>query len=224
MPEFVELIPMVLGMDWMDPTWLLDQFGAAFFWVCLAIIFIECGLLFPFLPGDTLLFAVGLFVATGRIDLISDSPLIDLAIALVLMAAAAFAGNVVGYEIGSKVGPPLYQRDGRILKRKYFDSTHLFFERHGSAALIIGRFFAFVRTFVTVVAGATNMDRRRFWLFSFIGAVIWVVSITTLGYFLGRSVPSLGENLELAMLAILVFFAIPLVWEGVRHRRAKARG
>ena len=107
-----------------------------------------------------------------------------------LLTAAAFLGNVVGYEIGRAIGPPLYERDGRILKRKYFDQTHAFFDKHGNKALVIGRFVPFVRTFITVVAGVTRMDRRRFFFWSFVGAVLWVVSITLLGYFLGAAFPA----------------------------------
>ena len=99
---------------------------------------------------------------------------------------AAFLGNVVGYEIGRAIGPPLYERDGRILKQKYFDKTQAFFDKHGNKALVIGRFVPFVRTYITVVAGVTRMERRRFFVWSFVGAVLWVLSITLLGYFLGR--------------------------------------
>lgn len=213
------VMPMLLGLDWMDPDWLLSQFGREFFWICLVFLFIECGLLFPFLPGDTLLFAVGLFVATGKIDIVPGGTVVELLFALTLMVAAAFAGNVSGYEIGRGVGPPLYERDGRIIKRKHFDLTREFFDRHGPIALVLGRFFAFVRTYITVVAGATRMPRERFLVWSFVGALLWVLSITMLGYWLGTAVPSLGDNLELAMIAIMIFFTIPMVWEVVRRRR-----
>ena len=109
-----------LGPDWMDPQYLLDQFGTQFFWVSAAIVFIECGLLFPILPGDSLLFSVGLFIRRGDVG-------IPITAACVVLAAAAFLGNVVGYEIGRFIGEPLYARDGRILKKKYFDQTIEFF-------------------------------------------------------------------------------------------------
>ncbi len=149
--------PLLLGMDWMDPNWLLDRFGAELFWLSLVFLFIECGLFFPFLPGDTLLFAMGLFISAEKIDLFSGSPAIELLVALVLMTTAAFLGNVAGYEIGRAVGKPLYARDGRFLKKKYFDQTQVFFDKHGNKALVIGRFVPFVRTFITVVAGVTRM-------------------------------------------------------------------
>ena len=218
--------PMLLGMDWMDPTWLLDQFGGAFYWISLLIVFIECGLFFPFLPGDTLLFALGLFLNSGKIDMFGTPPFVELLIAFVLLSAAAFLGNVVGYEIGRAIGPPLYERNGRFLKKKYFDQTHAFFDKHGSKALVIGRFVPFVRTFITVVAGVTRMDRRRFFFWSFIGAVLWVGSILLLGYTLGGVFPGLGENIDKALLVILAFTVLPILWEfwqRRKHHRAQRR-
>lgn len=215
------LQPLLLGMDWMDPAWLLDRFGAELFWVSMVIVFIECGLFFPFLPGDTLLFALGLFINSEQIDLFPGGPVVELVVAFVLLSAAAFLGNVAGYEIGRAIGPPLYERDGRFLKKKYFDQTHLFFEKHGNKALVIGRFVPFVRTFITVVAGVTRMDRRRFFLWSFVGAVLWVGSILMLGFTLGQAFPGLGENIDKALLVILSFTVIPIAWELIRHRRAK---
>ena len=220
MPEILSAFPMLLGMDWMDPNWLLDRFGTELFWISMLIVFVECGLFFPFLPGDTLLFALGLFIATERIDLFSAAgPAVELLLALVLMTAAALAGNIVGYEIGRALGPPLYEREGRVLKKKYFDQTEAFFDKHGNKALVIGRFVPFVRTFITVVAGVTRMSRRRFFFWSFVGAVLWVVSITLLGYFLGSAFPTLGENIDKAIFVILAFSVIPIAYEWWRHRR-----
>ena len=115
-------------------------------------------------------------------------------LAFVLLTGAAFLGNVVGYEIGRAIGPPLYERDGRLLKQKYFDQTRVFFDKHGNKALVIGRFVPFVRTFITVVAGVTRMPRRRFFLWSFIGAVLWVGSILALGLLPGLGVPVAGRE------------------------------
>ena len=169
------LAPMLFGITWMDPNWLLDQFGTAFFWVSLAIIFVECGLFFPFLPGDTLLVAMGIFIASENISIIGGGPLVNLAFALVAAhRRRPSRATSSGYEIGRKIGPPLYEHDGRILKREYFEKTEIFFEKHGSKALVIGRFVPFVRTYITVVAGATRMDRRKFFVWSLVGAVTWV--------------------------------------------------
>ncbi len=204
----------------MDPNWWLDEFGQEFFWISVAIIFVECGLFFPFLPGDTLLFAMGLFIATDRIEILGlESNGLGLAIGMAVLTVGAFLGNVAGYEIGRKIGPPLTQRDGRILKKKYFDQTRDFFEKHGNKALVIGRFVPFVRTYVTVVAGVAAMERRRFFYWSAVGAVAWVISITVLGYWLGKKFPSLGDNIDKAIIVILLFSAIPVVYEWLKHRR-----
>ncbi|QWC86168.1 VTT domain-containing protein [Nocardioidaceae bacterium] len=215
------LAPLILGIDglrWMDPQWLLDQFGSAFFWISILIVFVECGLFFPFLPGDTLLFAIGIFAASQ--DSVVPGPMeLDLLTATVLLSLSAFAGNVVGYEFGSLLGPRLYARDGRVIKRKYLDQTEAFFDRHGNKALVIGRFVPFVRTYITVVAGVTRMGRARFMLWSGIGAVVWVLSIMLLGYFLGREFPIIGENIDYAILAILLVGAVPASIEWWRHRR-----
>ena len=202
-----------LGPKWMDPEYLLQQYGGAFFWISLAIVFIECGLLFPILPGDSLLFAVGLFIATGQVH-------VNLGLAIVALCVAAFLGNVAGYEIGRAIGTPLYERDGRILKKKYFDQTTAFFDKHGNKALVIGRFVPIVRTFITVVAGVSRMDRRRFFTWSAVGAVLWAAGLTLVGYFLGRSFPGLADKLEIAIVLIVAVSVLPMIFEYVKHRRA----
>ena len=196
-----------LGPDWMDPNYLLAQYGTALIWVSLAIIFIECGLLFPILPGDSLLFAIGLFIATDKLP-------ISLWLALILLFAAAFLGNVVGYEIGRAVGPAIYRHDGRIIKRKYWDQTHDFFEKHGNKALVIGRFVPIVRTFVTVVAGIGRMERRRFFFWSAVGAALWVLIVTLLGYFLGQAFPVLQDKLDIAIVLVVLVSLIPAASSG----------
>jgi len=196
----------------MDPEWLLARFGDQFFWVSVTIVFIECGLLFPILPGDSLLFAVGLFIARGAID-------INIVVACVILSMAAFLGNVTGYEIGRAIGAPLYERDGRFLKKKYFDQTHAFFDKHGAKALVIGRFVPIVRTFITVVAGVSRMDRRHFFVWSGVGAVLWATGITLLGYFLG-GIQFVHDNLEAAVLLIVAVSVLPMVYEFVKHRSA----
>ncbi len=221
------VVPMLLGIKWLDPEWLQHEYGAAFIWIAIAMVFVECGLFFPFLPGDTLLFALGLFIAgsnaTGYSVVGIENEPVELLIAMSLLIVAGFAGNVSGYEIGRKLGPPLYQRDGRILKKEYFDKTGAFFEKHGNKALVIGRFVPFVRTYITVVAGVTMMERRRFLTWSAVGAVLWVVSITLLGYFLGAAFPWLGENIDYVTIAILAFTLVPIVWEWWRHKRPAAK-
>lgn len=203
-----------LGPNWMDPQYLLDTYGSAFFWISLAIVFVECGLFFPILPGDSLLFAVGLFVASGQLK-------VNLALALVALFVAAFAGNVVGYELGRRLGAPLRNRDGRVIKRQYFDKTEEFFDRYGAKALVLGRFVPIVRTYITVVAGIGRMERRHFFTWSAVGAALWVGVVTIAGYFLGN-VAFVKNNLEVVILAIVAVSVLPVVVEWLRHRRAAA--
>lgn len=225
--EIAGMAPHILGIKWMDPNWWLLEFGQEFFWISVAMIFVECGLLFPFLPGDTLLFAMGLFFATDRIDVMVDNNAVSLMLGMLIFAVAAVLGNIAGYEIGRKIGPPLTQRDGRILKKKYFDQTRDFFDKHGNKALVIGRFVPFVRTYVTVVAGVAEMERRRFLIWSAVGAAFWILSITMLGYFLGnvpKVGPFLSDNIDFAILAILLFSVIPVAYEWLKHRRQEQAG
>lgn len=206
--------PLLLSIGWTDPEWLLAHFGHGFVWASLAMVFIECGLLFPFLPGDTLLFAIGVFLAANRLEL-------TLHTALLAFAAVAILGNLAGYEIGRAIGPTLYQRQGRLINAERLDHTRDFFDKHGSKALILARFVPVVRTFITLIAGATQMNRRRFLTWSTAGALAWVSTITLLGYLLGHAVPWLGANVDYATLAILGLTLIPITLKYWRHKNRR---
>ena len=197
-----------LGPSWLDPESLLNTYGI---WVAVVVVFIECGLLFPILPGDSLLFTIGVFIANGELHM-------NLFVACVILAVAAFAGNVAGYEIGRAIGPPIYNRNGRIIKKEYFDKTHDFFEKYGNKALVLGRFVPIVRTFITLVAGVGRMERRRFFTWSALGAVLWAFGVTILGYFLG-GISLIRNHIEAALLLIVLFSVVPMVVEYLRHRR-----
>src|SRR5215204_5027244 len=107
------LTTMLFGVQWLDPQWMLDQFGSGFLWVSLAVIVVECGLFFPFLPGDTLLVAIGLFLAGDQLSILPGSALLDLAFCCLLLVGAAFLGNVLGFEIGNRMGPAIREHDGK---------------------------------------------------------------------------------------------------------------
>ena len=203
------LAPLLFGVNWLDPEWMLDRFGAGFFWVSLIIVVIECGLFFPFLPGDTLLVAIGLFLAGDKLSIIPGPGLLDLGVACLLLVGAAMLGNVLGFEIGNKAGPVVYEHDGKILKRDYLDRTEAFFDKHGPMALLIGRFVPVVRTYVTVVAGASKMKRPRFLVWSLVGALAWVLSITLIGYFVGDRFPFLAHHIDYLILGLLLLTIIP---------------
>jgi membrane-associated protein len=212
--------PLLFGVKWLDPDWMLDQFGAGFFWVSLAMIVVECGLFFPFLPGDTLLVAIGVFLASDKLSVVPGPGLVDLTGTCLLLVGAALLGNVLGFEIGNKVGPALSQHDGRILKRDHFDRTEAFFDKHGRKALVIGRFVPVVRTYVTVVAGASKMKRPRFLVWSLVGALLWVLSITLTGYFVGDRFPWLAQHIDYLILGLLLLTVVPALIHWWRERRS----
>ncbi|MGL5857536.1 MAG: DedA family protein [Angustibacter sp.] len=202
-----------LGPSWLDPQSLLDTFGPYALWGTLIVVFVECGLFFFLLPGDSLLFTVGLFVAEGAID-------VPLPLVLVLLVLAAIGGNAAGYEIGRAAGPRIVRPGSRLVKQSHIDQTYEFFDRHGPRALILGRFVPVVRTFVTLVAGIGRMDRRRFYQYTVIGAVIWAAGVTLLGYFLG-TIPLVRNNIEAMLIAIVLVSVVPVGIEWWRVRRAR---
>ena len=203
-----------LGPDWLNAEQLLRNLGPSAFGVSLAVIFAECGLFTFFLPGDSLLFTIGLAIQNPQ-------ELIDLHVNIVAacaaLTAAAFLGNVVGYEIGRAVGHPLYSHGGRLLKPEYFDKSHAFFEKHGNKAIVLARFVPVVRTFITAVAGVSKMDRRKFFTYSFIGALLWATGVTLLGYFLGQ-IAFVGKHLEVMLILIVALSLVPVGVEYLRHR------
>jgi membrane-associated protein len=206
--------------DWLDAETLvtnfLDQFGTAAVFAVAAVIIIETGLLFPFLPGDSLLFTVGLFTGTGQIDL----PIWFVA---GLMGVAAFIGPQIGYWIGRGVGPKIFAReDSRLFKKSYIDRTHEFFERYGGKAIILAQFVPFVRTYIPVAAGVGKMPYGHFVRFNVIGALIWGVGVTMLGYWLG-SFPLIRDNIDLALILVVLVSLTPMIVEAIRHRLARRR-
>ena len=203
-----------LGPAWLDSQHLLQQLGGFALWGAAAVVFAECGLFIFFMPGDSLLFTVGLFVGRGTIHH-------PLWLVCLVLCVAAFEGNAVGYEIGRKAGPALFHRpDSRLFKQKYVDQTVAFFDKYGARAIVLARFVPIVRTFITVTAGVGRMDRRKFLSYTAIGAVLWATGITVLGYFLG-SIDFIANNLEAIALLIVLISVLPMVVEAVRARRKR---
>lgn len=203
---------LALGPSWLDPNTLLEQLGSWALWGTALIVFAECGLFTFFMPGDSLLFTVGLFVGTGAIHQ-------PLWLVCLVLTAAAFGGNVVGYEIGRAVGPRLFGNpDARFLKQEYVHQTMQFFEKYGPRAIVMARFVPIVRTFITVTAGIGQMDRRKFLTYTGIGAVLWGTGVTALGYWLG-SIDFVQKNIELILILIVLVSVVPMVVEYLRARR-----
>lgn len=207
-----------LGPSWLNPNQLLTDVGSGALWVCLAIVFAECGLLIGFfLPGDTLLFSVGLFVSQGLVPQ-------SLVVVCIVLSLGAILGNAVGYEIGRRAGPAVFTRpQSRLFSAENVERTHAFFKRYGSAAVVLARFVPIVRTFITVVAGVGRMDRRLYLTFSAIGGVVWASGITILGYSLGH-IPFVRQHiqphLDVILIGVVLLSILPATVHLLRGRRA----
>jgi membrane-associated protein len=205
-----------LGPSWLNPETMLTTFGDIAFWVVMGIIFAECGLLIGFfLPGDSLLFVTGLFIAQNFISM-------NIWLAAFLLTISAILGNAVGYWIGKQAGPALFRKpDSKLFKREYVEKTAEFFEKYGARAIVMARFVPIVRTFITATAGMGRMDFRRFMIFSAVGAVLWAGGVTILGYFLGN-IEFVKKNIEFILILVIVISLIPVIVEWIKHRRQRA--
>ena len=204
----------LLGLDWLDPQALIDAFGPYALWGVLLVIFAECGLLVGFfLPGDSLLFTVGLLISQGTIPT-------PLWLACLLITVAAVAGNITGYGIGRAAGPAIFRRpDSRLFRKEYVDKTYAFFDKYGNRAIVLARFVPIVRTFITVMAGVANMGLRRFATYSAVGGVLWGTGVTVLGYYLGQ-VAFVRNNIEVMLIAIVAVSVVPIGLELLRAQLA----
>jgi membrane-associated protein len=196
-------LPIALGPKWIDPDFLIQTFGTL---GVLAVVFIESGLLVGFfLPGDSLLFTAGLLSASNTLP--------DLWILLVTIPLAAIAGDQVGYAIGRKAGPRVFNRpESRLFRKEHVERSAEFFERHGARTIVLARFVPIVRTFAPVMAGASRMDYRTFLTFNAIGGVAWGCGVTTLGYFLGQ-IDFVKANIEFIIIAIVLISTLPILFE-----------
>jgi membrane-associated protein len=207
---------LVALLDFLNPENILNWLGPAALIGVALIIFAECGLLIGFfLPGDSLLFITGLFIAQGFIDT-------PIWLAALVLAVSAVIGNATGYWIGYTVGPKLFNRpDSRFFRKEYVDKTHEFFERYGARAVVLARFVPIVRTFITAMAGVGRMDFRVFITYSAIGGLVWGAGVTYLGYALGN-VPFVKDHIELILLAVVAISILPILYEYVKHKREAA--
>jgi membrane-associated protein len=194
-----------------DPEKLLKEGG---FYVVLFVIFAETGLFFGFfLPGDYLLFLAGMFVATGKLD-------VNLLVLIIGLMIAAIAGNFTGYWFGRKTGPVLYQReDTFFFKKKFLKAAEAYYNKQGAFALIMGRFVPIVRTFAPIIAGVVKLDFRKFAVYNIFGAVLWIGSLTLLGYFLGRKFEKeINQYLLYIILGFITITTLPVLYAFFRKR------
>ncbi|MTD57677.1 DedA family protein [Amycolatopsis pithecellobii] len=208
-----ETTTLALMPNWFNPEYLLTQFGGYVILGLCLVIFIESSI-FPVLPGDSLLFTAGLFVAQGSIHT-------PLWLVCLVVSVAALLGNAVGYFIGYKAGPALFKRpDSRFFKQEYVDKTHAFLEKHGPKAVVLARFVPFVRTFITWIAGVGRMDAKRYFTYTIIGGILWAGGITALGHVLGN-ISFIKNNIEAIFILIVLVSVVPIVIEWARSRRER---
>ncbi|TAE36157.1 MAG: DedA family protein [Sphingobacteriales bacterium] len=194
-----------------DAQQIIHQGG---FYLVLFVIFAETGLFFGFfLPGDYLLFLAGLFVATHKIDT-------DISTMVIGLICAATAGNFVGYYFGFKTGPLLFKKeDSFFFKKKYIRMAEEYYNKQGSFALIMGRFVPIVRTFAPIIAGVVKLSLKRFTVYNILGAVLWITSLTLLGYFLGKKFEKqVNDYLMYIIVGFIVITSFPLIWSFLKTK------
>jgi membrane-associated protein len=214
---------LALGPSWLDPANLINTFVTwlgpwALVGVC-AVVFAETGLMVGFfLPGDSLLFTLGVFLGMGTVDT-------PVWLACLTIALSAVVGDQTGYWIGRKLGPRVFNKpDSRLFRREYVDRTYRFFEKYGGRTIVIAQYVPIVRTFCPVVAGVGRMNYRHFIAFNLIAAFSWGVFIPLLGVWLGTTFPFVKENIDLIIVLIVLASITPMVVQYLRHRRSRSRG
>ncbi|MBO3083250.1 VTT domain-containing protein [Cellulomonas fengjieae] len=201
-----------LGPDFLNADHLIESFGAAALIGIALVIFVETGLLFPILPGDSLLFTAGALVAQDTLD-------INIWVLCLVLFLAAFLGDQTGFLIGRTLGPKVFNKpDSRFFKKKYIDQTYAYFDKYGGRTIIVARFVPIVRTYAPVAAGVGNMRYRHFVSYNVIGALLWAVGVTLLGYALGN-VTFIKENIEALLIAVVLVSVIPIGVELLKARR-----
>lgn len=207
--EFTDLLDLLR-----NPTELITAVGTA---GITAIIFIETGLLFPFLPGDSLLVTAGLLASK------TDGPIqLDIMTLGILGTIASIAGNQVSFFIGRRMGRALYARpDSRWFKQKHLEQAQAYYDQHGGKTIVIARFMPIIRTFAPVVAGAANMKPALFLFYNVVGGVFWIWSMLLVGYVLATQFPVVGEHIEALIVIIVVLSLLPAGIAWVKQRQKK---
>jgi len=212
----MELIDFILHIDQHLNDFIL-KYNNWVYLILFAIIFVETGLVvMPFLPGDSLIFAVGMFAAQGSLDIY---------VSIIVLLTAAILGDGCNYLIGKLVGNRIldWKLFGkRLVKPEHLDKTNLFYEKHGSKTIIIARFVPFVRTFAPFVAGVGKMSYRTFTMFNVVGGVLWVVGISLVGYFLGN-IEIVQNNFEKVVFLIILISVLPVIIAVVKNKFNKKK-
>lgn len=212
--DFSTLIDIFLHLD-KHLEVVVQNYGPWVYALMFAIIFVETGLVvMPFLPGDSLLFVAGAIAAVGGLDL---------GLLMFLLVIAAILGDAVNYSVGRYFGPKVFSwEDSRFFNRAAFDRTHAFYEKHGGITIIVARFMPFIRTFAPFVAGVAEMTYSKFATYNVVGALLWVVSLSGLGYLIGNT-GWVKENFSWVTLAMIIIPGLPAVFEVLRHTVFKSK-
>jgi len=193
---------------------LILQYGAVTYIILFLVIFAETGLVVtPFLPGDSLLFAAGTFAAIGSFDV---------ALLFILLCIAAILGDTVNYWVGHYIGPKVFHKETKFIKKEYLVRTHNFYEKHGGITIIIARFVPIIRTFAPFVAGVGAMTYSKFILYNVTGGIIWVAMFVFGGYYFGN-IPVVKNNFSIVIVVIILISVLPGVIEYLRHKAKNKR-
>lgn len=210
---------LALMPDFMDPLKLIGYFGTWALVGILVVVFVESGVLFPILPGDSLLFVAGMLAAGTAAQGEAAQANFQLWQLLVFIPIAAVLGGQVGYIIGRTIGTSMFKPDARFLKQKYLEEAHAFFEQRGPFAIVIARFVPIVRTLAPITAGAAQMRYHLFTFYNVLGALVWGVGLTLLGYWLG-GFEIIQKLLEPIFILIVLASVSPMFFEWFKRRRA----
>jgi membrane-associated protein len=223
------MITLLDAFHWsqlLQPQYYIENGGL---WLLLFVVFAETGLFFGFfLPGDSLLFVAGIYSAPLAAQIFaSDNEWLNLFIIFSFISVAGILGNYVGYQIGNKVGPAMYDwKENIFFKKKYLVQAQDFYEKHGGRAIVIARFIPIVRTFAPIVAGIVKMDKAKFTYFNVVGCLAWVASMLCAGHFLQAYVLNqfqfdLKKHLEIIVLVIVFVTTAPVIFQVIKHRAQK---
>jgi membrane-associated protein len=199
-----------------DFEWLFQHYSDTIYIILFLVIFIETGLvIMPFLPGDSLLFLAGFFARAGYLNM---------TFLIILLFIAAVLGDNVNYWIGRKIGLKMFNlkiRGKLLVKQEYLDKTHVFFEKHGTKAIILARFVPFIRTFAPFAAGVGKMDYKKFFLFDILGGFLWVAGLSTAGYLLGQ-IEFIKNHVDLVCLGIVLVSVVPIIFQFAKAKFKKS--
>ncbi len=193
-----------------------DLIGWGGYVILFLIIFAETGLLLGFfLPGDSLLITAGLFAAGGKLDIV---------ILNITLIAAAIIGDSTGYWCGNRLGRRLFQKENsRLFKKKHLLKAKIFYDKHGGKTIILARFMPVIRTFAPLVAGTAEMPYKKFAMFNIVGGVLWVMSMTLIGYFIGSSVPNIEKHIGILVIFVVLLSFVPAIIGYIMEKKKKGK-